>query len=464
MRHLAGLVAAGCIAVAACPVLAAPPVVTSVYPASQRINAGRNTVIEAHFDQDIDPATVTSLSFRAYGRWSGPATGSFTVTGGTISFTPSEPFFAGEWITVSMSKGIANTTGEHLAKGYSWNFWIATATGTLTLTYVNRISVRIPPETWVQVYGAYAGDLNNDGWSDLIAPCEQTDDARVFLSNAGTFSAPPTKVSLVNGATPSPNEGADFDNDGEIDLVVGNTGGDKASILFGDGTGNFPLARRTSVTCGNTVRGVGVGDFNGDGWDDFVTANRFANGGAGNLSIVLNNGDGTFATPVTKETGGQGEYTIAIADANNDGIPDIFCGTFDSTPYMIVLLGDGDGGFTAQPQVNEGGKPWQTVVGDFNNDGNVDVASCNSNVNNIGILFGNGAGGFTGSVTTVACDAFPLAIDAGDIDGDGDLELVTSNYNAANWNIFQNTNGTFGHKKVLNASSAGSCAVLHDRD
>jgi hypothetical protein len=271
-------------------------------------------------------------------------------------------------------------------------------------------------------------------------------------------------VSLTNGSIPSPNEGADFDNDGEIDLVVGNTGNDKASILFGDGTGNFPAGRKTSQTCGNTIRGVGVGDFNGDGWDDFVTADRFATPN-GYLSIVLNNGNGTFAASVTKDTGATDEYTIAIADANNDGIPDIFCGTFGATPQMFVLLGDGNGGFTVQPGVAEGGRPWQTVVGDFNNDGNVDVASCNSNTNNIGIFFGNGSGGFLSStVTLVACDAFPLAIDTGDIDGDGDLELVTSCYTAAKWDVFQNTAGVFGSKKTLAASSAGSCAVLHDRD
>jgi hypothetical protein len=464
MKDLARVIAAVLLVAAAVPAHAAAPVVTSVYPASQRIDAGASTAIEVHFDQNVDLASVTPATFRVSGRWSGPASGNLTVSGSTITFTPSKPFFAGEWITASVTKGVTNTSAEHLATGYTWNFWIETANGSLTLTFDYRINCRVSPETWVQVYGAYGGDLNKDGFSDLTAPCEQTDDARVFLSNNGLFTAPPTKVSLVNGAIPSPNEGADFDNDGNIDLVIGNTGGSNASILFGNGLGGFPTARKTSVLCGNTIRGVGVADFNGDGWDDFVTANRFANSNHGNLSIVLNNGDGTFAAAVTKETGKEQEYTIAIADANNDGIPDIFCGCFLTPYWMVILLGDGNGGFTVSTSVAEGGSPWQTVVGDFNGDGNVDVASCNSNTNNIGLLLGNGAGGFSGSVTLIACDSFPLAIDAGDIDGDGDLELVTSCYTAAKWDVFTNTAGVFGNKKTLAASSAGSCCVLHDRD
>ena len=464
MRDLARVIAAVALLAAAVPARAAAPVVTSVYPASQRIDAGRSTVIEAHFDQNIDPASVTNVTFRVYGRWSGPHGGTRVTTGSTISFTPTVPFFAGEWVTVSVSKGITNTSAEHLAKGYTWNFWTRANSASLVLTYDTRVSVRVSPESWVEVYGAYGGDINEDGWSDLSAPCEQTNDVRVFLSNHGAFANPPTKVTLTNGAIPSPNEGADFDNDGHIDMVIGNTGGSNASILFGNGLGGFPSGRKTSVACGTTIRGVGVGDFNGDGWDDFVTANRFANANAGNLSIVLNNGDGTFATAVTKETGTPQEYTIAIADANNDGIPDIFCGTFASPYKMIILLGDGDGGFTVSTTVNEGGSPWQTVVGDFNKDGNVDVASCNSSNNMVGVLLGDGSGGFTGAVTQFGCDSFPLAIDAGDIDGDGDLELVTSCYTAAKWDIFENSSGSFINKRTLAASSAGSCCVLHDRD
>jgi hypothetical protein len=166
MRHIARIVVVtGLVAIAGLA-HAAPPLVSSVYPVSQRINAGAHTPIEVHFDQEIDPASVTSITFRVFGRWSGPATGTFLVNGATVSFQPDEAFFAGEWITVSLSKGIENLSGENLVKGYVWNFWIETANGSTTLSYDYRVAVRTAGEAWVQVYGAYAGDINNDVFRD----------------------------------------------------------------------------------------------------------------------------------------------------------------------------------------------------------------------------------------------------------------------------------------------------------
>jgi len=274
MKHAVRLIAVALVVASAGLAHAAPPVVTNVYPARQRVDAPLHSIIEVTFDQPIDPASVTNISFRVFGHWSGPATGTTTVNGSVVTFTPAEPFFAGEWVTVNLSKGIQNVTAENMVKGYAWNFWIQTANGTLTLTYTGRITTRAGPETWVQPYGAYAGDINNDGYTDLTVPCEQTSDARVFMSNAGTYSSF-TKVTLNNGSVPSPNEGADFDNDGEIDVVIGNTTGSYASLLFGSGNGTFPA--KSSYLCASGLRGVGVADFNGDGWDDIVTANRFGN-------------------------------------------------------------------------------------------------------------------------------------------------------------------------------------------
>jgi len=76
---------------------------------------------------------------------------------------------------------------------------------------------------------------------------------------------------------------------------------------------------------------------------------------------------------------------------------------------------------------------------------------------------GNGLGGLA-APSYYTTGFFPLAIDAGDIDGDGDLELVSSNYDSGTWTLYENRNGVFMNPRTLDASTAGSCATLYDFD
>jgi len=444
--------------VAASAAYAAPHVV-SIQPQSQLIDVPTNGIIQVTFDEPIDTFSVSPLTFRIFGRWSGPASGNRTVSGNTISFTPNQPFFAGEWVTVNLSRGIKNISGEPMTQGFAWNFWIKSKTGNLNLQYARRVTTRQGTETWTQPYGGYAGDLNNDGATDLTVPCEHTGDARIFMNDGtGTYSTFRVET-LVPASQSSPNEGADFNNDGEIDIVFGDSNGNKISVLLGDGTGNF--FSKTFHTGGNSMRGVGVVDLNGDGWDDIVTANLSSN----NLSIFMNNGDGTFpASGVAKEAGGNGEVSIAIADANNDGLLDVFCGTYNTPYVVIILLSDGNGGLVAQPGVASGAHPWlQITCGDFNNDGNVDTAINHVFTNAMGVLMGNGSGGLA-PVQIYPTGENPYAIDAADIDGDGDLELVSSCFGNAVWTIYENVNGVFVNPRTIDSDRSGSCAVMHDWD
>jgi FG-GAP-like repeat/Bacterial Ig-like domain/FlgD Ig-like domain len=433
--------------------------VLSVEPQPQRIDVPANAAIQVTFDQPIDDTlSVNAISFRVFGRWSGPASGNRTVNGNIMTFTPNQPFFAGEWVTVNVSRNITSTSGETLAQGYAWNFWIKSKPASLNLQYAGRITTRLATESTAP-YGGYAGDLNDDGASDLTVPCEHTGDARIFMNDGtGTFSTFRVET-LVPNSESSPNEGADFNNDGEIDIVFGDSNGTLISVLLGDGTGQF--FSKTFHTAGSSIRGVGVADLNGDGWDDIVTANLSTN----NLSIFMNNGDGTFPdTGTPKEAGGNGEVSIAIADANNDGLLDVFCGTYNSPYQVIVLLSDGNGGLVPQPPVPAGGHPWlQITVGDFNGDGNVDTAIDHVFGNSVGVLMGNGLGGLS-AVQSYPTGENPYAIDTADIDGDGDLELVTSNFGTADWTIYENAGGVFVNPRTLSSDRSGSCAVLHDRD
>src|SRR5262245_16831227 len=300
---------------------AVPPQVVTRTPARQKIDASPQTTIQVGFNTNIDPTSVNAITFRAFGRWSGPASGTYQVTGSTVTFTPSEPFFFGEYVTVSLSKGIKSTLAEPMAFGHAWSFWTRSASASLNLTYVTRYDTRLPTDSWVQPYGAYAGDIDNDGWCDLFIPCEQTDDMRIFMNNgAGLYPGGFTRKTPANTDTPSPNEAGDFDNNGEIDIAIGNVTNNRVTVMLGNGAGDFPTV--ASLTAAEiSVRGVGVLDLNGDGWDDIVCS---AKTNTGKTCMFLNNGNGTFAPKVDLEAGVLGEWGIAVADINNDGIMDVF--------------------------------------------------------------------------------------------------------------------------------------------
>ncbi|MFN0175684.1 MAG: FG-GAP-like repeat-containing protein [Saprospiraceae bacterium] len=436
------------------------PQVLTISPTNMAGGVSPSQNIEIQFDAPLDPTSVSSASVRVFGRWSGPAAGSFTLEDGDqrIVFSLAEPFFAGEMVTVTVTKKLRSASGAALEKGYFWQYGIKTAPGSLLQNQVKVIELRLPGESWIQTYGAYAGDLNNDGHSDITAVNEQTDDVRILLNNgAGQFPTTSAPLDLGTGSA-SPSEAGDFDNDGEIDLVITTAHNNETRVLFGDGQGGFPEVDK--YTTGNATRAVLVVDFDFDGDDDILTANR----NDGTMNRLNNQGDGTFVLSLFNPAG-NGESALALADANNDGIADFFLG-FYSNQKVALYLGDGLGNFTFSTERSVMGNPWMICASDFNGDGFADVASANSQGNKTAVIFGDGQGGLSTPVNLSANDhIFPLAIDAGDLDGDGDVDIVTSSYDSNNYSVFENNgSGAFTQVDILPASLNASCAILHDRD
>ncbi len=462
MRRLYSLAALLCLCLPGISARGWPPnvpAVVSVSPRPHSISAEINTPIVVTFDSAIDPQSVDSSTVKIFGRWSGCASGQYQMENNNsqVRFTPSRSFSSGELIRVSVSREIRSQAGELMNNGYAWNFWVEAAEGTLELQETARISVRRRQESRVQTYGAYAGDLNRDGYTDLALPNERSNDVRVFLNDGTGGYSGFIIYDIPNGAAPSTNEGVDLNGDGITDFAVGNSQSDSVSIFIGDGTGGFYSV--TNYQADQGVRGLCVMDLEGDGDMDVVTANRDGD----NLSILANNGDGTFGSPFNIETTGSQETACAAADADGDGILDLFVGALGSNE-IILLLGDGRGGFVFSTKVDAGGSPWMIAAGDVNGDGHVDAVSANSSNGTAAVVRGDGQGGLLPAVT-YPVGGFPLAIDLGDLDGDGDLELVTSNFSTRDWTIYENTGeGRFVNPRTLGASSAGSCAVLHDRD
>ena len=436
------------------------PLVINISPQRQVINASRNTQISVTFNNPVNTSTINTSTFRVFGKLSGPASGTFQfgAANKAITFTPSTPFLAGEWITVSLTKEIRGTNNVPLTVGYNWNFWTKAEPGTLNVNLIRTIPVRRQGEGLIQCYGALGSDFNDDGRPDLAIVNEVSEDFRVFLNNGTNYDTIYSIYTIPSGSYPSPSEGADFNHDGIIDIVIGNAANTILSAFVG--TGNAGFQSGISYTAGNLVRGVSVVDFDGDGHDDVVTANR----GGNNISLFKNSGTGIFAPAVNINTVGNGETGVMIADANNDGISDAFIGCYGSNE-IVLLLGNGNGGFAFSSRKTLNGPPWAIAVGDINRDGNIDVAAALSGNNRIGVLFGDGAGGL-GTTVNYSSGNFPLAIDIGDVDGDNDLDLIASNYGAGTFSMFGNNgSGVFTNTPItLPASEAGSCITVLDRD
>jgi hypothetical protein len=437
--------------------------VVSVSPSRHALNASTGATISVTFDRPVKRTSIVPLeSFWAFGRWSGTIAGSFEYSNAdqTVTLRPDHPFSAGETVMVILShdiEGVDNTTLR--AGGYSWQFWTRTAPATLEFQEVQRVNVRSNPGVRVRAYGGFASDVNGDQFLDLSIINEDTADVRVLLNQgdgAGTFDpflTPPTAV----GDRASPNEPGDFNRDGIVDFCVANINDNTISVLLGNGDGSFQPQQL--ITVGATPRGVAVLDVDGDGDMDIVNANA---GGLGNMSLLLNDGNGIFGLPTFFEGGGTNEWALAAADMNDDGLLDLVIGC-QGSGTIVVQEGVGDGTFSFVTSEPSGGVVWMLVCGDVNGDGTEDVAVVNSSTNRGAILFGDGTGQL-GTRQLYTTDPFPLATDLGDLDGDGDLDWVTSSF-SGDWFLFENTGtGSFVFREEFIAPQASSCALLLDID
>ena len=216
----------------------------------------------------------------------------------------------------------------------------------------------------------------------------------------------------------------DFNGDGKQDFAVANWAigaGTTVSVRLGDGLGGFGSASNVSV--GTAPISIAIGDFNGDGKQDMAVAND----GSSTVSIRLGNGSGGFSGSTNVPVGSH-PLSIAVGDFNGDGKQDFATANHDSN-NVSIRLGDGLGGFSGTTSVSVGDSPFAVAIGDFNGDGKQDLAVANSNSNSVSIRLGDGLGGFSGS-TEVSVGSATYSIAIGDFNGDGKQDLAAPDNNS----------------------------------
>jgi len=278
--------------------------------------------------------------------------------------------------------------------------------------------------------GITAGDFNEDGKADLAIAADIW--VYVLLGNGdGTFS--PASGSPLRVASPPYNDTAtplntaivagDFNHSGHLGLAVADQPNGAAYILLGKGGGTFSPSSAAFANSAGWIDAIAAADFNGDGNLDIAFQGL----------VVLGYGDGAFSAAGNLYASGIANG-LALGDFNQDGKLDAIVasgyteGPGSSGSGLAVSLGRGDGTFTPGPNspISLGVNLQAIVAADFNGNGKLDVAVTDSAANTVIVLLGNGDGTF-GAPLTIPVGNQPVAIVAGDFNSDGKLDLAVLN-------------------------------------
>jgi hypothetical protein len=273
---------------------------------------------------------------------------------------------------------------------------------------------------WISV-----ADVNRDGNPDIVVTNADSGTVTVLLGDGrGQFSQAHGSP-LAAGGQPNDIAIGDMNRDGNLDLVIPNHQTPYITILLGEGKGGFAPAPGSpfDVHSYPHPHGVAVADFDGDGKPDVATDSW----GNNQIELLTGDGRGSLRLPGRFFATGHRPYErLRTADFNRDGHPDIVTTNLDDGTVSI-LLGDGKGGFTPAPgsPVPAGAKPWEVWVGDVNGDGNADLVVipyqrdiANDAQNVVTVLLGNGQGGFAplpGRPLSLAGCRGPNSVTAGEL-------------------------------------------------
>jgi hypothetical protein len=296
-----------------------------------------------------------------------------------------------------------------------------------------------------------ATDLNHDGKVDLVVANADSENISVLLGDGkGHFqqaNGPPVPA----GHLPNDIAVADMNHDGSVDLVIANHQSPYITILLGDCKGGFRPSPGSpfDVHSNPHPHGVAVGAFSGAANLDIVTDSW----GNNQIELLRGNGRGGLMLPGKFFRVGHRPYErLRSADFNGDGLPDVVTTNLDDDT-VSVLLGDGNGGFREAPGSPDaaGGKPWELAIDDFDKDGNPDLAIIPYERDlpaaqraAVTVLLGDGKGSFSAMpgppLSLDGCHG-PSSVATGDLDGDGDPDIVVLCAESRNLAIFRSNAG-----------------------
>jgi FG-GAP-like repeat/Bacterial Ig-like domain (group 3)/Chitobiase/beta-hexosaminidase C-terminal domain len=283
-------------------------------------------------------------------------------------------------------------------------------------------------------------DLNGDGIPDLVLG---SNPVLIYLGNVDGTYTKGTTISVQQAPTSYPIVVADFNGDGIPDLAIALYGSNDIAIMPGKGDGTFAQAILASVPGTNVdINQIVAGDFNSDGIPDLAVIASADNSA---VDILLGNGDGTFTAETTNPPISRTPLNLATGDFNGDGKTDLVVTEYGGT--IAILLGNGDGTFAASGSVNSAssGSPSPIAVADFNGDGNLDIAVVAgvSTGESVIVLTGNGDGTFNSPFSSPGTTSTSVTwVQVADFNQDGTADVVLADSSGSATVFLNNGSGS----------------------
>ncbi len=323
-------------------------------------------------------------------------------------------------------------------------------------SFAPRVDLPFPPGTGSHAYRLRAADLDGDGKLDLIACEVNSSNVTVFhnVSSPGLLSSNSFEAAfdLPVGNDCRFAAAADLDGDGRVDIVALNYGDKTISLLKNIGTAGTLNANSFAPAVVLAAPGgpyeVAIADLDGDGKPDLAVANS----DDGTVSIYQNAGgalSNEIIPPRLDLPTGNTTATIAVADLDGDGKLDLIAGSVQSENISVFRNVSTGGPLTTNsfaPRVDFATGDWThtVAIADFNGDGKPDIAVVGELPSTMSIFQNvSTPGSFTSASLAPRVDfgtgwnAWGVA--AGDFDGDGRPDIVFCNYYDNTIQIYQNT-------------------------
>ena len=329
-------------------------------------------------------------------------------------------------------------------------------------------------------------DLNGDGRPDLIVANNGSNNVSVLLNTTAPGAATPSfaaQQTFAGGTNPINVIATDLNGDGKPDIIVANNAASSVSVLLNttvSGASAAAFAAQTSFATGSNPVAVSTADLNGDGKPDLIVVNNSSN----TVSVLFSTiapGDSvpSFAAQQTFATEA-GPTSVTIADANNDGKPDLIVANSGANNLSVLLNlttpGSATPNFAVEQPFAAGANPAAVISADLNGDGKPDLIAANLGDNTISVVMNAMASSaalptfapkqdFASAYDPVGVGA-PVYVTTADLNGDGKPDLIVSD--SDNFGVFLNTTipgsatASYGARQIFTTGTNSETIAIVD--